>query len=271
MSSYQPPDRKRSRTLTPVVAIPARKRISRNDGLEDVIEIISLDQDETMRESADQAKDEDEGQGGVQVSLSYNSTDADVTLLSREGIHFKVHSYLLKANSTVFREMMSDKNMHDSLIPFDASEHDLTFFLDLMSNARPPAPDNWQQVVRIMSLADLFDCPLVLERLIHRLDPLAELHPWEVFCLASRHNQLILAKLAIQSMCKDEAHAKCDAETISLDEANRPTLSYLLGLFAAKSFAGQEMKANAKYYGSSKSPTSPVWWELAAKAFKPRT
>ncbi|WWD07393.1 hypothetical protein V865_005491 [Kwoniella europaea PYCC6329] len=79
--------------------------------------------------------------GNLKRSPIYNSDDADITLISSDGIEFKVHSYMLKAHSLVLRTILGDPTFKPSPMTIDASAEELTCFLHLMHN-KPPT--QWQ-------------------------------------------------------------------------------------------------------------------------------
>ncbi|WVF69530.1 hypothetical protein IAT40_004308 [Kwoniella sp. CBS 6097] len=204
--------------------------------------------------------------------MNYRDQNADLTLVSREGIGFKVYSYMLKANSTVFREMMSDSNIKDSHIPFDAAEHDLTYFLDLIHKIKIPQPDNCQQVTRILSLCDMFDCPFLAERILNRLDHFASIEPWAVFCLASRHENLALAKAALRFMWKDKVHALYNLGNITSNAAGQPSLPYLIGYLQAKTTLTKVQDLwYTPAYNHGNNDTLHSAWENLSKNFQPRS
>ncbi|WVF69531.1 hypothetical protein IAT40_004309 [Kwoniella sp. CBS 6097] len=201
-----------------------------------------------------------------ETSTAYSTEEADVTLVSKEGVQFKVFSYYLKANSAIFRDMLTDGAFQDSNIPLDVVQTDLHYFLDLMHQAEPRSPHNWQQASSIVALCDKFDCPIVLERILHRLEGLAESQPWDIFCLASQYNQLPLAKVAIRSMWRDKVYATAEVDTIPIKYAAQVALPYLLALFGAK----KSTKIPDMYYNNaSYNDTLAINWEAIAKAFKP--
>ncbi|WVW78170.1 hypothetical protein I302_100121 [Kwoniella bestiolae CBS 10118] len=133
-------------------------------------------------------------------SMTYNSDEADVTLLSSDGTEFKVHSYMLKAHSLVLRPILCDPAFKPSPMTIDASPEDLTCFLDLMHNKPPHTISDWPQAEKVLDLIDQYECDVASERIWVVLNEKAKSEPWRVFCLASKRNSLALAKHALSCM-----------------------------------------------------------------------
>ncbi|WVF69511.1 hypothetical protein IAT40_004288 [Kwoniella sp. CBS 6097] len=214
------------------------------------------------------------------ISPDYCAEDADLTLVSEDNTLFKVHSYMLKANSLLFRDMLCDKSIHSSLIPIAATDFTLTTFLNLMylppalptSTGTPIVSINsWPQAKAVIELCDKYDCPFLIERICIRLRYLAPEAPWEIFRLASQYDQVQLAETALEHLHRDEKRRSYSSANIPMDEAKGIALPYLFALLD---------QLNANPLASTSTGTvdytrySPAYielvWKGLARAFKPR-
>ncbi|WWD07394.1 hypothetical protein V865_005492 [Kwoniella europaea PYCC6329] len=129
-------------------------------------------------------------------SPAHDENDADITPISSEGQVFKVHAYMLKGNSTVFRHMLDDPALKPSgSIDIEASSEDWAHFLDFMYKCHAEAPSKWDK--RILDLCDKFDCKIVRARIRYRLKEVIRSSPWEAFAFASHHDDTKMAKRAL--------------------------------------------------------------------------
>ncbi|WWC86650.1 uncharacterized protein L201_001527 [Kwoniella dendrophila CBS 6074] len=142
-----------------------------------------------------------EQDNSVKKASAYDSADADMTLVSSDGVEFKVHSYILKAHNSVFRDIIGDPNMNAATpIPIDAKSSELELFLDYMVKYSPPLVETWTQAQQLFSLADKYGCEVVQDRLNYRLCHLVNQAPWTFFCFASEHKLLHLGRKALNCM-----------------------------------------------------------------------
>ncbi|OCF53985.1 hypothetical protein L486_08519 [Kwoniella mangroviensis CBS 10435] len=163
-------------------------------------------------------------------SPAYDEDGADITLISSEAEEFKVHAYMLKANSTIFRDMLGDPAFRPSgSIDIEASSEDLTYFLNFMYKCHAEAPQTWDQAKRILDLCDKFDCEIVSKRIRCRLKRVVRGDPWEAFALASHHHDIKMAEWASRGLGFDEKRKNITSDTISLADASKVSLPYLLG------------------------------------------
>ncbi|WVQ62509.1 uncharacterized protein L199_000651 [Kwoniella botswanensis] len=192
---------------------------------------------------------------------------AEVTLVSTDQIHFKVHSYLLKTHSSVLRDMLIDPGLKPTAISLEVPSGDLKLFLDLMHQSEPDMSNNWPQCKRVIDLCLLYDCKIVLERLRFRLKPLAHQAPWEIFCMASQCEDVSLARKALKSMGNDEEHRTLVLTSLSLKDATRPSLPFLLGLIVQ---LHQKCEIRMRYQ-IGLGTFQGVDWNTIGRAFEPIT
>ncbi|WVF68193.1 hypothetical protein IAT40_002958 [Kwoniella sp. CBS 6097] len=86
------------------------------------------------------------------VNKPYQSEHADITLISSDGLPFKVHSYHLKSASSVFRAMLeiadSDSSSPEVTLTDEAIEHSivLRIFLDIVHGISLRKPEHcWKE------------------------------------------------------------------------------------------------------------------------------
>ncbi|OCF73504.1 hypothetical protein I204_05345 [Kwoniella mangroviensis CBS 8886] len=179
---------------------------------------------------------------------AYTDKDADINLISRDKVHFKVHFYLLKTHSSVFRDMLSETTFKLTPIPIDVHSSDLLLFLDFMHESDPEMSNNWPQCKRLTDLCLLYDCNV------------------EIFCMASQFDDVSLAKKALKSMKSDEEHRALTVETFPLKEACKPSLAHLLGLIVQL-----KQQQGTRQYSTYDDYVYVANWEHIGKAFKPAT
>ncbi|OCF73503.1 hypothetical protein I204_05344 [Kwoniella mangroviensis CBS 8886] len=163
----------------------------------------------------------------------FDDPDADITLLSSDGHEIKVHSYLLRSESTVFRHMFNDKNFFDDHSPllFEAEVSDIRSLIYLM-DAKDPNLGSLEQSSRLLELCDKYGLYMVEERIRKRIANLVPQKPWEGFVLASRLNDVTLAKSALRSMAtqSNTQSFNLSLALIKKEVAIQPTVPYLIGL-----------------------------------------
>ncbi|WWC99375.1 hypothetical protein V866_006276 [Kwoniella sp. B9012] len=162
--------------------------------------------------------------------------DADITLLSSDRHETKVHSYLLRSESTVFRGILSDKNFFNDHSPllFEAEVSDIRSLIYLM-DAKDPTLGSLEQSHRLLELCDRYGLYKVEERIRKRIVDLVPQKPWEGFVLASQLDDITLAKTALRSMNK-QTHTQSfnlSLAFIKKEVAVQPTVPYLIGLLRA--------------------------------------
>ncbi|ORX34681.1 hypothetical protein BD324DRAFT_634474 [Kockovaella imperatae] len=138
----------------------------------------------------------------------YNEADADIVLKANDDVLFRVHSFVLKASSSFFHDLLRSPNIHvgpepeDSIpVPIDATSQTLKVFLDLMRNIPEPKTLSPFEVLKaIPGMMDGFGCHSIQYRLIHRLKAYTHTHPWDVFVIAARFGDMPLARKSVESM-----------------------------------------------------------------------
>ncbi|WWC85784.1 uncharacterized protein L201_000650 [Kwoniella dendrophila CBS 6074] len=193
----------------------------------------------------------------------YRSDDADITLISSDEVYFKVHNYMLKAHSVVFRELLIDTQMIKTDIHMDeVKSQDLKRFLDLIYLETVSIPYNWIETKIIIDLSLKYECFLIEERIRTRLNLQIEQEPWEIFILSSYFNDLNLAKKSLLFFGRDPNKRWFSLSTLNLFDASQPKLNYLLGLLKT---------INDIHQGQPPTPSSnkiPDWKKVSEK-FQP--
>ncbi|WWD00859.1 hypothetical protein V866_007797 [Kwoniella sp. B9012] len=167
------------------------------------------------------------------ISFEYNASDAEILFMSIDNIQLKVHSYMLRANSAVFRDLLGDTSSKPAFQPIriDAASTDFTCFLDFMYQSHPTLPSSWTQAEVVSELCDRYKCDIIKERMMLALRSFSPKRPWEAFCFASHHDDIILARHALQSLGLDMKRKNATSTEITLEDASKATLPYLLGYF----------------------------------------
>ncbi|WWC59729.1 uncharacterized protein I303_102291 [Kwoniella dejecticola CBS 10117] len=196
------------------------------------------------------------------TSETYNSEEADLTLISTDDVRFKVHSYEMKSHSSVLKDMLDALDNHSNPIPMELKSDDLKIFLDYMISPTPPLLNSWSKVTDILELADKWGSFLVHERISHRLAHLTTRFPWEVFCFASHEGNEDLARKAIGDMGFDESRCKISIANLRATDISGPTVDYLVGLI-------NQLKDHTSTSNRSRYTVYTVDWEAVAKAFRP--
>ncbi|WWC86646.1 uncharacterized protein L201_001523 [Kwoniella dendrophila CBS 6074] len=203
------------------------------------------------------------GHDKPQISSAYNACDADLVLASAGNIEFKVHSYMLKANSSVFRDILCDSAFISSSKPIDVdvSSKNLTYFLDAMYKYPTPTIDTWENAKVVLELCDKYDCEFISVRIRNTLKQVVSQDPWGAFCFASHHDDLKMARRALKGLYNDEERCINTSETISVKDASMPTMPHLLGYFS--------LDRSNQIYNEQKNRYEPNWFDIGHQ-FQPR-
>lgn len=97
----------------------------------------------------------------------YKHEDGDVTLLASDGLKFRVHSFLLKTNSSVFRDMLDLARPSDEAILTEDSKT-LSSLLDFVYPSDAPSlpkPATLKDVDVLVEVADKYNMPRVIASL----------------------------------------------------------------------------------------------------------
>ncbi|EIW67981.1 hypothetical protein TREMEDRAFT_63865 [Tremella mesenterica DSM 1558] len=164
----------------------------------------------------------------------YSEKSADVELVTSDDAHFRVHSYMLKAHSTLFRDMLDLSTPLDPNEPIslEITQEDLTDFLDIMYD-HSPSLTSWSKCQTLLSNLDKYGSDKLIERVLVRSTPMASKHPWEIFAFASRHDNVALAREALRHFgnVTSLTHMEIGGITRAMGEQVDPI--YLLGLAQA--------------------------------------
>lgn len=142
--------------------------------------------------------------------------------------------------SSFFRDMLLDPKLKAETegnrvpkpIPIDACARDVRLFLDYMHQVDPAPPAaEWDRLLSVIRLCELFGCSIIVERITIRLPEYASAAPWEIFCLASKLGMVNVARDAIKHFGNLDFSAL--PHNMPLAKAEKVCLPYLLGLFRA--------------------------------------
>ncbi|WWC92330.1 uncharacterized protein L201_007284 [Kwoniella dendrophila CBS 6074] len=106
-----------------------------------------------------------------ETNEQYQEDDADVTIISSDQIRFKVHSYVLKAASVKFREMLTSEIINQELVlsdPLLERSSTLSWFLDVCHSKELPAPksnNKYIPYITLIQLATKYECKLVIQQI----------------------------------------------------------------------------------------------------------
>ncbi|WVW78169.1 hypothetical protein I302_100120 [Kwoniella bestiolae CBS 10118] len=167
------------------------------------------------------------------LSSESKSSDVDIAVLTSDKAEINIPSYMLQANSAVFRDLLGDPSFSSAPkpIPIDAFSADLKCFLNFMYQAHVPLPKSWTQAEIFLDLCEKYECEIIKERLMQALRSFSPKKPWEAFYFASHHDDILLARHALQCLGSDKKRKNAISSDISLEEASKVTLPYLLGYF----------------------------------------
>ncbi|WVQ98326.1 hypothetical protein IAU59_005449 [Kwoniella sp. CBS 9459] len=205
------------------------------------------------------------------VSKEYASDEADVTLVSTDGVKFKVHSYMLKAHSGFFRDMMTDPGFSPTPCDMDATSIDLKFFLDLIHRPDCPGLKDWNQAESVLKMCDKYDCWTTSRLLRDKIILLLKVNPWKIFCYASQCDDLQLAREALKNMSHDPDHSKLDVSSIPANEAAKVAPAYLVSVLSEINDEQFALYQETGVMESADSDEVEDFWKRVAKYFSPRT
>ncbi|KAK1926186.1 hypothetical protein DB88DRAFT_521304 [Papiliotrema laurentii] len=161
--------------------------------------------------------------------MTYVDPAADFSLVSVEGRVFKVDSYILKAHSTFFHDLLNDGSHSGEPIHIPASSRIFKAWLDLAHlRDRPPSMVCGMREP-LLKLCDDLGSRGVSERALFHMHSKIEKDPWAIFALASQKNNAITPALA-----------------------GTVTLPYLLGLYVAALKAKDKAHATEHGPGASR-------------------
>ncbi|WWC99378.1 hypothetical protein V866_006279 [Kwoniella sp. B9012] len=116
------------------------------------------------------------------------------------------------------------------IIPLNYGEESIAFFLEQLYDPEPESPKTWVVAKHALNLCREYRSGIIEELIRGQLDSVVDQAPWEIFCLASRHDDMRLAKKALRAMDNDQQFRTISLDNLRLEEAAKPSLSYLLGL-----------------------------------------
>ncbi|WVF66199.1 hypothetical protein IAT40_000939 [Kwoniella sp. CBS 6097] len=202
---------------------------------------------------------------GIVTAHRYSDPNADVVLVSIEGKHFRVHSYVLKANSSWFRDQL--QHHHHREINVDVPSKLLKKLLDGMHMLSLPAEFVWAWRHRFFEACDKYHLEFVVERALLSLLDVIDKDPWAVFCVASKRQCYGLAKAALRAMAfEHKGHGeKPMIDRLTPELAAQVAMPYLLGLFHAALKWNQQALADQEKAG----PKKEIDWRFIAINFTP--
>ncbi|WVF68196.1 hypothetical protein IAT40_002961 [Kwoniella sp. CBS 6097] len=142
----------------------------------------------------------------------YQFSDSDITLISSDDLHFKIHSYHLMAASAVFRDMIAlGKNSEASAeVRLTDSEIEtstvVVLFLDICyGTPLPHYKDKQATYIKLVKFLDKYDCRsarITLKHSLHTLldlsEPNSQRCPQTCFVVACVMDDIDLAKAALR-------------------------------------------------------------------------
>lgn len=155
----------------------------------------------------------------------------------------------------MFRDMLSLEANKESNTPFislDASTAVVKLFLDMMHHTQIKWPSDWELSRSAICLCESFGCDHMLVRTIGKLADTNLVEPWEVFCIASKYDNLHLAKAAIKavgSFARTREWNMSDIKGVMLDSV---TPRYAWGLAVAMKCHAEDrttIGGRTGYYG----------------------
>lgn len=163
----------------------------------------------------------------------YNHEDGDVILLSSDRIKFRVHSILLKTNSSVFRDMVELASPYNEAILVTENSKTLDSLLDFIYPSDAPSlpkPTTLKSVELLVGVADKYSMPRVIASL--RSIVLGEekyrASPIDLYVLACKWNWQDVAEVASTETLKFNLSE--DACVDKLQQLDGPDLCRLLKL-----------------------------------------
>ncbi|OCF43418.1 hypothetical protein I317_02718 [Kwoniella heveanensis CBS 569] len=139
----------------------------------------------------------------------YNDPDAELTLISSDGVAFRTHKYHLQSCSNVFRGMISDLSAADkdsSTITFTDSQIEcasvLRLFLDVIHGNPPPMVHNILPAFRdCVSFCQKYECKPTVHILSHLATQFllgSEIDPHYIYRIAALLDDVHLATAVIR-------------------------------------------------------------------------
>ncbi|KAF7790369.1 hypothetical protein EIP86_001324 [Pleurotus ostreatoroseus] len=150
----------------------------------------------------------------------FSSPDADTVLVTKDGAHFRVHSYTLKTTSGWFRSMFSlPQKGHPSETPVviyvDEEANIMEALLRCICGQEIPLLDSYDVVEPLLYAAEKYDMPgppSIVRALVMTPPLLAD--PLRLFVLACRHGWDDEAKLASTSTLALNLHSPIHRRTL---------------------------------------------------------
>jgi hypothetical protein len=173
----------------------------------------------------------------IDVHPSFNNPDADMVLISSEGTHFHVDSYILSLASGWFRALLSlpqdpakcksgpYKATHGTL-SLSESTQTVTAFLSVIAYQPVPALDTPELVDELLRAGEKYEMPTVVSVVrLAIMSPLLEVHPIRVYGIASVRGWIEEAKLAsTKTISLDLLSPGCVKELAMLNPRQLTTL-----------------------------------------------
>ncbi|WWD09104.1 hypothetical protein V865_007224 [Kwoniella europaea PYCC6329] len=142
---------------------------------------------------------------------------------------WKYKSYMLQSVSNILNTATVSYKGYQ-ITPLNYGEEVIAFFLEQLYNAEPEPPKTWAVAKHALNLCRDYRSGIIEELIRGQLDSVVDQAPWEIFCLASLHDDMRLAKKSLRVMHKDRQFRIMSLNNLRLEEAAKPSLSYLLGL-----------------------------------------
>ncbi|EIW70109.1 hypothetical protein TREMEDRAFT_61871 [Tremella mesenterica DSM 1558] len=215
----------------------------------------------------------------VKISETYNADDADLVLVSSDEIHFKVHSYYLKAASVVFRAMLDSPNLDakkgDRPLPtIYLTDNDIET-AEVLEGALgiiyerpfPPDPAEYRDELRkIIPLLRKYECDGTIARirlLLHSWITYSNHGAWSAFLVSVAMDDIVTCARAMRRA------GKCGLSGSSvLQGAQKSTTVFDLGSLSLTTFSKIPGPTVWAILRATKSqPTSTEGWNEIADQF----
>ncbi|WWC72601.1 uncharacterized protein I206_106563 [Kwoniella pini CBS 10737] len=151
----------------------------------------------------------------IEYDEGYNDPEADITLITSDGVYFKVHSFVLKASSIVFRNMLAVGNEDNTEVnltdPDFENSNTVSTFLDACCGKAIPEPidlyksddtDEIEAYSDLIKFARKYESNLVLSQLsslLYKWQYSKLISPFGIFVIAYNMESPDLAAMAIRS------------------------------------------------------------------------
>ncbi|OCF59471.1 hypothetical protein L486_02138 [Kwoniella mangroviensis CBS 10435] len=161
----------------------------------------------------------------------YSDRTKDTLLASSDHpkILFCVDGYMLQSVSNLLNTVTVYYRGYQ-ITPLNYGEEAIAFFLDQLHDPEPEPPKTWAVAKHALNLCGEYRSGIIEELIRGQLDSVVDQAPWEIFCLANGHDDIRLAKKSLRVMSKDQQFRTMSLNNLGLEEAAKPSLSYLLGL-----------------------------------------